>query len=87
MKKEIESHKHQRFCHICKQKFYDDGDSNDSNESNNDSNNKEFYPEKFHVDGDEIHDVGDDNDNKKFSFIKFHKMGMTMIAMMRNLIP
>lgn len=40
---EMETHKNQRFCHICKQRFYDVNNSNGNS-------GKEFDLEKFHAD-------------------------------------
>lgn len=37
---DVESCNIQKFCHSCKQKFYDIDNSNDSNDNNNNSNVK-----------------------------------------------
>ena len=57
-----ESYNNQKFCHICKNQFYDVDDNNDKSNENSksydngdDSNDKEFEARKFHDDDEELH--------------------------------
>ena len=57
----IQSYNNQKFCHICKNQFYDVDDNNDkSNENSNsydngdDSNDEKFEAGKFHHDDEEL---------------------------------
>ena len=75
---QIESFKNKTFCHICRDKLYDDDDSDV------DSNDKEFDVRTFFGnaaglddtddddDDDDDYDHSDDSDDKEFRVKKFH---------------
>ena len=70
---EIGSYNNQKFCHICKKKFYDVDDNNEN--SNDDSNGGDssdedvFIPKRFHGDATGLKD-GDEYD--EFDPRSFH---------------